>query len=373
MRQQQDVRLELLIGENKPETPPPELSQALQSVEVSHGDQGRSGFQLSFQVARGRGDMNDYVLLKNPLLKPFNRVILTVIFHGARRPLMDGIITNHQLAPSEELGASTLTVTGEDVSVMMDLEEKLQPHPGQSDDDIVRNLLRPYQGRFGLIIDVHQPRRQDRPSRQGRTPSQHSTDLTHIQTLAQRHSFVFYITPGPGTGKNTAYWGPPQRSSVPQRALSVDMGPNTNVESISFQYNAMAPNQVSYRLRGREETIEQSDREPLARDPAPLRRNVFFSATRGLSAERAQTRAQAMVNQSVDEVVTASGELDALRYGELLKPRGVVDLRGVGHSYDGTYYVKSVSHRINLREGEYKQSFRLAREGLGPIRDRVQL
>jgi hypothetical protein len=42
-----------------------------------------------------------------------------------------------------------------------------------------------------------------------------------------------------------------------------------------------------------------------------------------------------------------------------------VGLRGAGHSFDGLYYVKSVTH--NIRRGEYKQSFTLTREGLGAI------
>ena len=60
---------------------------------------------------------------------------------------------------------------------------------------------------------------------------------------------------------------------------------------------------------------------------------------------------------------TAQGELDALQYGGVLKPRGIVGLRGAGFTYDGVYYVKSVSHSIS--KGQYKQRFSLAREGVG--------
>ena len=40
-------------------------------------------------------------------------------------------------------------------------------------------------------------------------------------------------------------------------------------------------------------------------------------------------------------------------------------VRGAGYSYDGFYYVRSVTH--NIRKGEYQQSFTLTREGLGAI------
>ena len=64
-------------------------------------------------------------------------------------------------------------------------------------------------------------------------------------------------------------------------------------------------------------------------------------------------------------MVTATGTLDALRYGRILKPRGLVGVRGAGEHYDGTYYVKTVTHKIDVRKGEYKQAFTLTREGVG--------
>ena len=69
-----------------------------------------------------------------------------------------------------------------------------------------------------------------------------------------------------------------------------------------------------------------------------------------------------MTDSSTDNVVTASGTLDATRYGGLLKPRGLVALRGAGLTNDGLYYVKSVTHSIS--KGEYKQRFTITREGV---------
>jgi hypothetical protein len=39
-----------------------------------------------------------------------------------------------------------------------------------------------------------------------------------------------------------------------------------------------------------------------------------------------------------------------------------VGVRGAGPTYDGLYYVDSVTH--NIKPGEYKQSFTLSRDGL---------
>jgi hypothetical protein len=63
--------------------------------------------------------------------------------------------------------------------------------------------------------------------------------------------------------------------------------------------------------------------------------------------------------------VTADGTVDAVRYGSVLRARGLVGVRGVGISYDGFYYVRRVTHTI--KRGEYTQSFSLSREGTGSL------
>ena len=52
-----------------------------------------------------------------------------------------------------------------------------------------------------------------------------------------------------------------------------------------------------------------------------------------------------------------------MRYGDILQARGLVGLRGAGYTYDGFYYVKSVTHA--LQRGGYQQRFTLTREGVG--------
>jgi hypothetical protein len=69
----------------------------------------------------------------------------------------------------------------------------------------------------------------------------------------------------------------------------------------------------------------------------------------------------ALVAQSA-QAITVSGTLDVVRYGRVLQPRELVGVRGAGVTYDGLYYVSSVTH--NLQRGEYTQDFTLAREGL---------
>jgi hypothetical protein len=190
--------------------------------------------------------------------------------------------------------------------------------------------------------------------------------------MAERHAYVFYVTAGPAPLTNTAYWGPPKRIDLPQRALSINLGADTNLNSLSFRNNALAPTlvagQVQDRLTSQTVPVQTlaSTRPPLASLPAWLVNQPNVRRTRlrgaGLTAAQAFARAQSTTDASVD-TVTADGELDAVRYGDLLQARGVVGVRGAGFSYDGLYYVQRVTHTI--RRGEYRQRFTLTREGLG--------
>ena len=56
------------------------------------------------------------------------------------------------------------------------------------------------------------------------------------------------------------------------------------------------------------------------------------------------------------------GAFDVMRYKNILRARMLVGIRGSGLSYDGLYYVDSVTH--NIKKGEYKQNFTLSRDGL---------
>jgi hypothetical protein len=365
------IHLTLWVGPTVPAPVPPPLLEALQSVEVKHTDEGRSGFQIVFQVGRGSTSMLDYPLLMSPQFKAFARVILVVTFSALPQVLMDGIITNQQLNPGNEPGTSTFTITGEDVSVMMDREEKNVEHPAQPDPVIALKLIGSY-AQYGLIPIVIPPISLDVPLPTERTPVQQGTDLQYLQDIARRYNYVFYVTPGPVPGTNTAYWGPLIRVGVPQPAISYNMGPSTNVESLDFQNDANSPETVSGQVQDRTTNqtvpvqsfaISQIPLSAQIPDPLNMRRRLFRES--GVNAAQAVDRARAMTDASTNEVVTVSGELNALHYGRILQARSLVGLRGVGYSYDGLYYVKNVTHTIS--RDSYKQRFTLAREGLGSL------
>lgn len=365
--------LSLMLGPTVPLPAPPSLVEALRSVTVEHKDEGRSGFQMVLGVGRNqKAGLFDYDLVLSPLLQPFGRVMLIVTLGAMPQVLFDGVITNSQLQPSNEPGASTLTITGEDVSVMLDLQEKSVEHPAQSEAVIALAILGQYP-QLGLVPEIYPPPAIDVPVPTERTPTQQGTDLAFLTEMAERFGYVFYVTPGPAPGVNRAYWGPRVRPGAPQRALSFNVGPMTNVRTMDFQYDGLATTLVAGHVQDRSsnqsvpvQTFVPS-RAPLAATPASVALGANLPSTllrdSGLTVAQALARAQGRTDASSEATVTVSGELDAARYGGVLQARSLVGVRGAGFSFDGLYYVKSVSHELTV--GSYAQKFNLTRDGVG--------
>jgi hypothetical protein len=357
------VRLQLMIGPTVPRPAPGNVMDALVGLEVDNNDKDFDGFGLSFHL--GRDSVTDYGLLRDGYLSPPNRVIITVIINGVPEVLIDGVITKHRMMPSNKPGESTLQVYGKDISYMLSLEDKSKTYANQSDSDIVGSILDQY-SKYGLVKNVTQTTNKSTITE--RLPTQQRSDLGLIRKLATRNGFVFYIEPtSPGT--STAYWGVENRTGAPQPPLTINIGPDSNLDSpLTSDFDAeqgevpqitimepitkkaiQVPLPASI-LPSLSSSPVQPMRKTIPRDTANL--SMIEALLRGLTGQ-----------ESSSETVGTHGEVDAMRYGQVLRSRRLVSVRGAGSTYDGTYYVKQVVHRI--KRGEYKQSFHLVREGLG--------
>lgn len=359
------IRLILLLGKNLPLPASYAVMNALTKAEVTNDSEAGDGFQLTFTLTKRPG--LDYSLLTDGTVDTFNRVVIAVLLGVMPEVLIDGVITHHQVTPSNRPGESTLTVTGKDVSLMLDLKEKNEEYPNQPDFTIVTRILAQY-AQFGLIPQTTPTT--EVPIMLQRIPRQQETDLRFIRRLAERNGFVFYIEPVT-IGVNKAFFGVESRLSVPQPALSMNMGTFTNVNSLNFAQDALAP-------VGTEGSIVEPNTRttipipalpslkvpPLVARPTQPQRTTIMRETANQSAGQSATAAVAAVTRAPDSV-TGTGELDTVRYGHVLRARQLVGLRGVGLSYNGIYYVKRVTH--NIERGKFTQSFTVSREGTGSL------
>jgi hypothetical protein len=367
--------LTLMIGPAVPIPAPKVVIESLSSVQVNSSTD-RSGFQLTFNVSKNSPLLT--TMLPAGYFDPMiTRVILIVTLGGMPNVIMDGIVTRQELSPSSEPGQSTLTITGEDLSVLMGVVElPFMRYPAMPDNLIVMTALAKYLV-FGVVPIVIPPIFTNVPLPTDEIPTQSGTDLDYIRELAQNHGYVFYVEPGPAPGANIAYWGPDIRIPVPQPALNINMDAHTNVESLSFSLDGLAKkitvltvmDPVTRKIPIPIPIPNLSILRPPLGARLPLPSKVEFYRY-GTALNPAQALARGLgISFAASDSVTASGSLNVLRYGRVLRSRMLVGVRGAGLAYDGLYYVKSVTH--NIKRGEYKQNFNLSRDGLISITPKV--
>lgn len=362
------VHLTLMIGPAVPIPAPKVVMDALLSIEVTNG-KDKSGFQLTFGISK------ESTLLKTMLPAGYfdpmtTRVIIAVTMGGLPTVLMDGIVTRHELAPSNSPGQSTLTITGEDLSVLMDIVEMpFMRYPATPAIGQIYLILAKYAA-FGVIPLAIPPFINDVPIPTQKIPTHKGTDLAYLKKLAGEHGYVFYVEPGPLPGQSIAYWGPDIRIPVPQSALGVDMDAATNVEQLSFSLDGLAKKIIVVTVYDPVSgTIPivvpipnvNMFKPPLGARPTVPAKVEFPDYLSKEPMPNVVNKVLGILARSSD-AITATGSLDVVRYGKILRNRMVVGVRGAGLTYDGLYYVNSVTHAI--KRGEYKQRFQLSRDGL---------
>lgn len=358
------IRLVLWMGKTIPLPVPYDILAALQRVQVTNDSRQGDGFQITFSLAKG---IAEYTLLESGAVDAFNRVVIGVVLGVTPEVLIDGVITNHEISPSDTPGQSTLTITGKDVSLMMDLEEKNADYPNQPDNLIAMQLIASY-AQYGLVPNAMPT--SDIPIMLQRIPRQAETDFRFLNRLAERNGYVFYVEPLT-FGVNQAYFGPVIRAGFPQSALTIGHEGHGNVTQLSFGNDALAP------VGTKGTFVEPFSKTeipipalpslklpPLSASPTQARRQVLMRETGNESPTRAAVSALAAATNAPDSV-SGNGSLDTTRYGAVLRARQLVGVRGAGFSYDGLYYVQRVTHSIEI--GKYQQSFTLSREGTGSI------
>jgi hypothetical protein len=361
------VRLSLFIGP-VPMPAPEFVVEALTSarIEAGSGD-AQSGFELTFELA-ARSPLRTVFLLSGGGTLPLMRVVLVVQINGRSESVIDGVTTNVETQPGEG-GVSRLVVKGKDLSALMDIIELTGvPYPAMPPAIRVLLVLAKYAA-FGVIPLVIPSIVEDVPIPVQRIPQQRGSDYAYVRTLAQQCGYVFYLEPGPAPGTSKAYWGPEIRVGEPQPALSINMDALSNVEELHFNFDKERKTMpIVFFQEPNTKTpigVPIPDVTPLNPPlglvpPLPIHLRQLDD-TAQLSPASALMTGIAYAAQHSDSVF-GNGRLDVAKYGRLLKSRQLVGVRGAGLPFNGLYYVKSVTH--DIKRGEYKQSFTLARNGL---------
>lgn len=362
------INLTLMIGPAVPIPVSQDVLDALTSVQVTSASGGtESGFELQFTLSN-RSPLHTVFLLAGGNMIPFMRVVIVVTISGTPHVLMDGVMLNTEIAPGSDASNSTLTVRGKDLTAVMNfIDFSGLPYPAMPFAVRVLLILAKYAA-LGIVPLVIPAIVEDLPVPTERIPRHQGKDLQYIRNLADQAGYVFYLDPGPVPGVSRAYWGPEIKVGVPQPALNINMDAHTNVESLQFRFDKETKKLPIVFIQEEKSKatipIPIPDITPL--NPPlgvipPIPPVIEFLDAAPLTPLSAVMYGLAEAARSAD-AVTGTGSLDVLRYGQVLKSRQLVGVRGAGPAFDGLYYVSSVTHSI--KRGEYKQNFELKRNGL---------
>lgn len=363
-----NIHLSLLIGPAVPSPVSPEVIDALTSVEVTNTTAGPSVFQLQFNLSN-KSPLHTIFLVSGQVPIPLIRIMIIATLRGTPHVLIDGVMTRQEVSPGQQEGFSTLTVTGEDLTKVMDyIPFDGFPFPGMPDFARVTVMLLKY-AFLGIVPMVIPSVLMDVPIPTDYIPRQIGTDLQYTKHLAEQVGYTFFID-SPAPFVNRAYWGPHIKLGVPQPALNTNMDAHTNVEAMSFSFDAENKVLPIVMIQNRQSGV--SIPIPIPTDITPLnpplglvppipKRLMQIHSTAHLSTIQAAMIGLAKAAKTADGV-RATGSLDVTRYGQILKARSLVGVRGAGMAFDGLYYVAQVKHKI--KRGEYKQEFTLTRNGL---------
>jgi hypothetical protein len=363
-----------MMGQFTPSPVPRSVMEALTQVSVTSGSSGSPGsFSLNFSTSKVSEITNE--LLPSGYFDPTTRVVISATLNGATTVLMDGVITTQDVVPSDEAGKSTLSLKGEDLTRMMDLIDfsSLIPYPAMPYEARVALIIAKYTALYGVVplvlpsvlLFVKNPL-------EG-IDTQVGTDLAYVNMLAERAGYTFYLMPGPEPGMSIAYWGPKLQAMIPflptPKPFAIDWDGRSNVESLQFSFDGFKKTLFVVLIKVGDIPVPLPipipDITPLspplgAKLPIPLK----VTPLTGFSPYSVIQDAAMALAKAADaaNVVSGHGTLDVLRYGSILSPRTIVEVQGAGITYDGSYYVQSVTHTI--KQGSYKQDFSLLRNAL---------
>lgn len=338
------------------------------TLEVELSDELPATFRLSIAIAKDPSS-GSWRFQDEERFRIWKQVDIAVGFvDGGHEDLISGYITRVQPRYPQDDGQCVLEIAGMDGSVLMDREEKLKDWPDKADSDIAREILGTYP--LDASVDETEIVHEEAVS----TVIQRETDLRFVQRLARRNGFDFYVDGGTANFKRV------EAQALRHPILAAHFGAETTLNSFRATVDALRPARVSmFQLDHLTKEVLVAEADSLAGDPLgsldaaslvppsfPGQPKVYVANNAVTGRPEMDALCQHLFTQGA-AFVTGEGDVDSSVYQHVLRPRGLVTIKGVGETYSGDYYVSFVRHTIT-RDG-YSQSLRVTRNALLPTGD----
>jgi len=344
------------------------LYRCIQSITVEEDIEAGSSF--SIQLSACRNDDGSYPYIGDENLEFWNRVTICAAFPAQTEAVIDGYISNLTLSMDPDAASVTVEILGVDASYEMNLEDKRKVWKGKSYEDIAREVIGTYQLNPVIAETADSSASANVPPH---PVAQRGTDLAFLRELARRKGYEFFVQGG------NAYFRPAQLTGTPQKLIAVNFGDQSNCTRISVDADGTKPTEAEIAFV---DPMTGETPEPVVKTESglPALGARALSAMRGaagmpqarlvprrlgcMTQAQAQDYATGVLRRNAWCVV-ATGRLNGLRYGRVLRTRKLVTVKGLGEPHNGTYYVRKVRHQLTART--YDMDFELVRNALGTL------
>jgi phage protein D len=300
--------------------------------------------------------------------------------------MLRAIITKVELHYPES-GVPVLTLKGEDRSIMMGLKERKRVWRDRTVSDVVTAMAREHgfkQTEVNLSPDpvLRKPLHQDA-----------KTDLAFLQDLAQKYHAKCFVELDEH-GKEVFYFIPERRIVTVRRPdtllLRYRLGPQSNLVGFSPSFDSSYIDRLKYvedidhkgnQIKNQEKppgeiVIWNLDDRLLASANVADRGKIQKLYSKGAAGKRALQKQLAarrattgLVARDQSEIEETDDALESRRLGMTadgttvgniwLRAKSNVEISGVNKRFDGSWYVSTVTHRIN--DNGYKTDFKCVR------------
>jgi len=346
---------------------PADLIDVIQRLEVEDNAEMADMVRLTVAIAIRDGCSSWNVVDQNTFQRLSKLRISVNVGSGKTEPLIEAYVIQTSADFANQPGQSVLNVVAMEPTVKMNLKETVKPWPNMADSDIAEEIFSGPDYKFGTDIDPTQPTRDENDH----TEMQRGTDIQFLQSLAQRNGYECYVELNPETGQVEGHFHKPRLQLTPQGVLSINMGDATNVNSFHASFDMLQSTTAKASNVDVHSHDEQSTDSDSGEDkslgsastvPSDNPRQVLLSGTGLSDTGELQTAAQAEVDRSAFSI-TAEGELNTVVYGDVLRAKRPVLVRGAGRQFSGIYYVQRVTH--SFTGDGYTQHFSLKRNASG--------
>lgn len=341
------------------------LYQCIQRITVEEDLEAGSSF--SIQLSACRNEDGSWPYLEDENLQVWNRVTIYAMFPTQIEVVIDGYIADVAVATNPDQGNVTVEIQGVDAAYHMNLEEKTRIWRDKSYEDIAREVLASYD----FEPQIAEPA-EDAAATPPHAVAQRHTDHAFLRELARRKGYEFFLQGG------TGFFRPPVLDGAPQKLIAVNFGDQTNCTQFRVAADGTAPTAAAIMFLDRmsgavmESRRDSSGLPPLGTDTLDTLRgavgvpqSVRIGRRLGaLDQARADDYATGLLRRG-GWWVTATGTLNGLRYGRVLRSRKTVTIKGIGARYNGAYYVRKVRHELTMRT--YSMNFEAVRNAVGRV------